>query len=660
MKAFRYPFARLLTHAIIGATALAAAVAAAQPALARETPLLMEGKTTLYQRVLTRPGAPRHAEPGGEETGAYPAFQPLYVFARREDWVQVGGAASGPPEGWVRSGSVIDWPQNIVAAFANPAGRERQLMFEDLESLNRLLRHESFAAMAERWREAAETGETPEGSGVVSIEGPEHVDIDSNLYLLPILEPPKEDFHPVTGELFLKMRIASVPLEQPEPEADPEARADALRKAQAGIVLVLDATQSMEPYLAETLSAVRELIDGVRSGPAGDRVNFGVVAFRDDPEAAPGLGWRTRSFAPLDPSAPVEAAADGLAQVRAATVSSPGFNEDSLAAVEDALEGTTWRAEGRPLTARYVILVTDAGPKPPRDPNARSAIDAASLQARAEEMGVAVMTLHLRTPAGQANHSYAERAYRSLSRFGDETYYFPIEGGGREAFGSRIRDTMREFLGHLSDNLEGRLTEVSPEETEEPEGQGGDGPDLDRLGLAMQLAYLGEVLDARAPDVFEAWLSDRALEDPRRTALEPRLLITKNQLSTLTVILREVLETGERTQGSGEAGSFFRQLKGAMARLARDPDMLIDTEFDTLGGAFGEFLEGLPYRSRVMDMTERRWENAGTERRQIIDHLRARLQLYEAWHDDPELWTALYDGAPDGEHVYAMPFEALP
>jgi hypothetical protein len=24
------------------------------------------------------------------------------------------------------------------------------------------------------------------------------------------------------------------------------------------------------------------------------------------------------------------------------------------------------------------------------------------------------------------------------------------------------------------------------------------------------------------------------------------------------------------------------------------------------------------------------------------------------------VWTALYDGAPDGEYVFAMPFEALP
>ena len=94
--------------------------------------------------------------------------------------------------------------------------------------------------------------------------------------------------------------------------------------------------------------------------------------------------------------------------------------------------------------------------------------------------------------------------------------------------------------------------------------------------------------------------------------------------------------------------------------MATDPTMLVNTEFDTLGSAFGEFLEGLPYQSRVMEITEDRWENMGTGRRQIIDDLRGRFLLYERWHDDPDLWVPLYENAPDGEHVYAMPFGALP
>ena len=84
-----------------------------------ERPLLVEGTNTVLQRVLTRPGVSRRDGPGGDVIGHYPAFQPLYVFAREGTWIRVGGAANLPPEGWVSEETVIAWRHNIVAAFAN-------------------------------------------------------------------------------------------------------------------------------------------------------------------------------------------------------------------------------------------------------------------------------------------------------------------------------------------------------------------------------------------------------------------------------------------------------------------------------------------------------------------------------------------------------------
>ena len=295
-------------------------------------------------------------------------------------------------------------------------------------------------------------------------------------------------------------------------------------------------------------------------------------------------------------------------------------------------------------------------PSRPGIRNAESDITAVALREMAKEMGVGLMVIHLLTPGGIANHDYAARQYRELTSFLDYTYHYPVEGG-REEFGQKIRSTITQVLGQLETNLRGELTEIP---NPGADGELPDGAELDVLGLAMELAYLGEVLDTRAPEVFKAWASDRALEDARKIAVEPRLLMTKNQLSTLREVLASVLEVGEQTQGTGAAGDFFSQLKGAVSRMATDPRMLVNAEFETLGGAFGEFLDGLPYRSRVMEVTEDRWENMGTGRRRIIDDLRGRFLLYERWHDDPDLWVPLYDNAPDGEHVFAMPFEALP
>ncbi|WP_285220569.1 hypothetical protein, partial [Pseudomonas aeruginosa] len=47
--------------------------------------LLMPGKKTLFQRVLTKPGAAISAEAGGPpRAGAVPAFSVLYVYARKQ------------------------------------------------------------------------------------------------------------------------------------------------------------------------------------------------------------------------------------------------------------------------------------------------------------------------------------------------------------------------------------------------------------------------------------------------------------------------------------------------------------------------------------------------------------------------------------------------
>ena len=642
--------------ALLAVGVLAGAFAAVAPEAQERRPLLVEGKNTVYQRVLTRPGVPRHDDRDGSRTGTYPAFQPLYVFAREGGWLEVGGAAALPPQGWVREADVIPWRHNVVAAFANPAGRERQLLFRDLVSLERLLYHESLISIAARWRQETEAGAAPEGSGVISIEPAEYVDINDpeTFYVLPILEF-IEDFHPMSAEAFLKMRVVSIPLKEEDPPAE-EAQAEVLRMADAGIVLVLDSTQSMEPYIEETLEAVREMVERIEGGPIGDRVNFGVIGFRDNPEAAPGLEYRVRVFAPLERDAGSDAPLTALARMNVARVSSPGFNEDSFAAVRRALEKTEWTPDDHPFAKKLVLLVTDAGPKPPRDPNAETDINAAALRDMAAELGVGLIAIHLQTPDGVANHDYASAQYRELTTRGQHVYHYPVTGG-RDEFGDQIRAKVFSVMTQLESNLRGELTEVPP-----PDASGNlpDGAALEVLGLAMELAYLGDMLDTRAPDLFEAWISDRALEDARKVAAEPRLLITKNQLSTLREVLATVLEVGERTQGGGAAGDFFSQLKGAVSRMAADPRMLVNAEFETLGSAFGEFLEGLPYQSRVMEITEDRWENMGTGRRQIIDDLRGRFLLYERWHDDPGLWVPLFEGAPDGEHVFAMPFAALP
>jgi serine/threonine-protein kinase PpkA len=59
-------------------------------------------------------------------------------------------------------------------------------------------------------------------------------------------------------------------------------------------------------------------------------------------------------------------------------------------------------------------------------------------------------------------------------------------------------------------------------------------------------------------------------------------------------------------------------------------------------------------------MTPQRWSESAMTRSTIIGGIRQKLVLYGRWLRDPSVWTPLYDGAPDGEHVFAMPFDTLP
>lgn len=641
--------------------------ASAQSDQTPDRPLLVEGKNTVYQRVITKSSLSVNAQPSDQSPVAarFAPFQPLYVFERRTgsvgmaatgedaavtqsgdatEWLLVGASVNAAPVGWLRDADTIDWKQNIVAAFTNPAGRKSQLLFESEARLRRVMEHEALGALQDQMLAEVAAGSIPADRGVVAAEPPVFVNIVDQLYLMPILDY-AQDLHPLNYDDNLLMEVASIPLHSPEPVPEQIGAFD------AGIVFVFDTTQSMEPYIARTQSALADVVRRMQGQEAAEKVNFGIVAFRDNPEAVEGLEYRTSTLLPLQRRTSQDRV---LATIQAATnvarVGTPGFNEDSLAGVEDALDLTDWDMNGDdPIDARFIILVTDAGPKDARDPNARSQIGVGELQRAAQDNGVAIMTIHIKTPqGGSAQHSYAEARYRALSRFNDRTYYYGIEGGSPEAFEATARQVVTALSGVIRTrrDQDGEATEDLP-------------PELVELGLAMRLAYLGRRAGAQAPDVIRGWVSEKAIEDPMRLAVEPRLLVTKNEMATMADLLSDLLTLGEQARGADDAAQFFVQVRDVVARMARDPNRLVDTGADTLGGAL-EFLEDLPYESQLMLTTQERWAASAMNRRQILDGMRQKLVQYRKWLHDATVWTPLTEGAPDGEYVFAMPFDVLP
>ena len=624
-------------------------------------PLLVEDTTSLHQRVLTRPGAVIRAAPSPDAEivdDAVASFTVFYVFGRDgagpAGWVEVGGPLNGPAAGWVRAREVIDWRQTMVVAFpVRRANRERVLFFDERDALGDLLSDEQLGPRAAALRAQAVEGTLPPDSPVIAIEPETPPDLSEQFYLLPILDA--EEVYLDSGYDTRLLHVASIPLDA-DPADDPRSALtyeEALAAFEVGIVFVIDTTTSMGPFIERTQEAVRRVYERIGDSEIADRVSFSLIGFRDNVQLRPELEYVSEVFVPLESGQSTDVFLEAIARMTAADVSSAGFNEDAMAGLRDAIGLEGW--DKFEFGGRYVILVTDAGPRRSNDPGGATGLAPAEINSLARENGIAVYTLHLLSEAGAFDHDYAAAAYRALSRFDgiDRPLYYPVADGDVDAFGEQVDALTELLIDHVSDTVSGRVIEVSEDAESARERQ------ARMVGRAMQLAYLGRVTGARAPDVFEAWTADIDMSDPRLKSLDVRVLLTKNQLSDLTQVLETILEVGETAQL--EPDEFFGRLRSAVAHLSRDPNLLPTAEFESLGGLIGEYLDGLPYRSQIMEIDARRWNAMGPGGQlETLDTIRSKLELYRRYDATPALWQALYDGAPPGEHVFPVPLDDLP
>ncbi|MEJ2577186.1 MAG: VWA domain-containing protein, partial [Gammaproteobacteria bacterium] len=366
------------------ASLLGAGAAAAQEAT---EPLLMPGKQSLYQRVLAAPGALLQPAPGARTAGEpVTPFTAFYVYASKGEgenaWLQVGTGRHGDVVGWLPAGRTLEWNQGLTVVFRDPVGHDRALLFRDKEALKTMATERQLERYSQLYLEAV-SDTLPDGSPVVAIQPANHIDINEDFYLVPIRA--HEDLY-VGNELARLLRVSSVPLEAvadgaaPTPAsvqaAAPASAAAAAVPAQAtpsqtgpdgytaGLVFVIDATLSMDPYIERTREAVMKIYD--RLGDAGllGNVNFGLVAFRDNLEAAPGLEYLARTYVDLEQGRNPTTFLNNVNELSATQVSSRDFREDAYAGVKQALDDMDWSGHN----ARYVVLITDAGARDAGDP----------------------------------------------------------------------------------------------------------------------------------------------------------------------------------------------------------------------------------------------------------------------------------------------------
>ncbi|BAO43158.1 vWA domain-containing protein [Thiolapillus brandeum] len=629
------------------------------PLLADERqPLLIPGKTALYQRVLSVPEARLADQPGDAQGVEVTPFSAFYVYERRQqngrEWLLLGTDRHGSLSGWMAARDSIAWNQGLTVEFKDPAGHDRVLMYKDEAALKALAKSGADADYDQLYRQAVQ-GQLPEDSPVIAIQPAGHIDIRKDFYLVPIL-----DFQDtwLGSEQARMLKIASVPLENPEPQ--PAAAAD--DEYTAGLVFVIDASLSMDEYIERTREAVMKIYDQLGDAGQLGKVNFGLVAFRDNARAVPGLDYTAKTWVTLEEGRNPGAFLEKVGQLSAARVSSRDFREDAYAGLQQAISGMNWQGHD----ARYIVLITDAGAREGNDPLSTTGLSTEDVRQLAQDNGIAIFVLHLKTPATMADHQAAEAQYQELSDFpGIGSLYYGVLTGDVAEFGTVLDSLAGQISAQVAQGVN-RPEPDSPVVKNNPrlaELQG----KVEKLGYALRMQYLRQHKGGRLPRVFDAWMLDHDIREPARQVVNVRVLLTRDQLSDLHDVLQQVLRTAE--EGLLSPQTFLDELKSLAATISRNPEELGRTTATTAGegnslvdmGFIGDYIEGLPYTGEVMSLSLDDWQSWPVRRQvDFLRRLEDKIAYYRALHDNTDLWISLDKGPVSGDSVFPLPLDMLP
>lgn len=627
---------------------------------AADKPLLMEGKKTLYQRVLSVPEARLYEVPTDTagSTRITP-FSVLYVYEKGSDWLKVGHDSFGQIAGWVKRDKAIVWNQALTVSFKDPQDIQRVMLFSSKDDLERLVDDYDKQGYQSLYN-AIVSGEPPVDSPVIAIQPDAHLEIRENFYLVPIKQ--HEDVY-LGSEQARLLEIASVPLDESRDERELRDIETGSRSYRSGIHFVIDSTQSMGPYIDRTRAAVKRVYSAIEKQELTNQVSFGLTAYRDNIDQVPELEYLTRRYVSLEQGTNVEQFFQRVNDLSPSEVSSRDFREDAYSGIKSAIEDSDWDK----FDARYVVLITDAGPRESHDSLGASRLSAQTLRQLAYDKGVSIWVLHLRTPAAAANHEKAESLYKQLSFYpGIGDFYYGVSLGKVDEFGNVLEVLAKQITQQVLATTNG-VPPLPLPQREQGQAQTQLAQLQDRvakLGNALRMRYLQKESGQPLPSVFDAWMIDRDFINPERSAVDVRVLLTRDQLSDLKNVMQRVLELAE--EGVLSPQSFIDDLQSLAATVSRDPSSVAGSTSGAGAnlaemGYMREYIEDLPYTGEVMNLTLESWEEWSAKVQvEFIHRLESKINYYQALHDHTDLWVTPGGGPVNGNSVFPVALDLLP
>ena len=680
-------------------------------AWAIDKPLLMDGKKTLFQRVLSIPDAKLYSQPNSKTTAKdVIPFSVFYVYQRQPGWLMVGHDSFGKISGWVEENQTIVWNQALTVSFRDPQDTQRVMMFREKSSLQQMVGDNDQQAYNGLYQKLV-NNEPVNNNPVIALQPEAHIDIRNNFYLVPIKQ--HEDVY-LGNEQARLLEIASVPLgesqqhravSEPEPSVSTvEAVLDegalsaseleveaprVTRNYRSGIHFVIDSTVSMGPYIDRTREAVRKVYGSIAKQGLNNQVNFGLTAYRDNVEQVPELDYLTRTYVHLEQGADSAEFFSRVNTLEPSSISSRDYREDAYAGIKAAIENSNWDN----FDARYVVLITDAGPREGHDSLGGTGLSAKALRQLAYDKGISIWVLHLRSDSPAANNERAEGLYKQLSYYpGIGDFYYGVELGKVDEFGNVLETLANQITQQVLATINGilplpipGLPDEEPSETRlagtapksaprpvsaepivaEPQTQLAQlQTRVAKLGNALRMRYLQKEAGEPIPKVFSAWMVDRDFNNPQKSSVDIRVLLTRDQLSDLKSVMQQVLELAE--EGVLTPSGFLNDLKSLAATVSRDPSAVsgsISSEEGNLAdlGYMREYIDDLPYTGEVMNLSLARWEEwSAKEQIEFMHRLEGKINYYQALHDHTDLWVTPGGGSVSGNSVFPVVLDLLP
>ena len=646
---------------------LALLFGASEYASARE-PLLVPGKTTLYQRVISHPGTVSYKSPNAEITGVVDSFTPLYVYDKKvvngEEWLEVSPSSGASSTQWIRSLNGSRWDKALSLVFTERMGRDPVMFFRSYDGLNQLITSEKLSDELTRLVREYRHDTLDASSPLIALEPKASAVPREQFYLMPIFDHSLE--YEQYGLKMLKVgcinpgsgEIAPKTVAVPEP-----------RKFKSGVAFVIDTTISMKPYIEKTKEFIHNTYNALEKSPLAEDLSLGVVAYRNSTRHDQNIEYVSRVVSPLTPVSGRQVMERGLSDLDEAKVSTHAFNEDAFAGIMSAIERLDWN----PYAIKLAVLITDAGAIRNDDKYSSTGLNEEEMRDLLAQKGIRLLVVHLQTEAGK-RHGLAktEKQYRTLTSVKDanlKSVYLPLPAynvqTASQQFGKLSKAMVNILLKIMKQNAEGQMTQkpeavaaATPEEKMAQIAQ--------CIGYAAQLEFVGSEKNTQAPRMLEAWAVDKDLvslsEGKPTEALSVTVLLNKRQLDSLAYQLQTVVDAAKSARDI-DSSQLFQRIVSLSAQTVRDPNKLQEggsaANIAELG-VLPEFLEGLPYVSWIMGMTAEGWSAMSSmEQDAKIRELESKIQLYKEYHNDTANWKSF--GSPDpADAMYRVPLTSLP